>query len=63
MIHNTESAKRCIEYILEVEGEDFRSNPSLNHVYYHAMLALFGEKAADKELKEALIELQEEGEL
>jgi hypothetical protein len=57
MIHNINSAKLCIEYVLEVEGDDFRLNPSANHVYYHAMVALFGENCAKDDLIEALEEM------
>lgn len=54
MLYNLLSAKACINYILETEEEDFKLNPSDNHVYYHAIVALFGENAAKNELEEAL---------
>lgn len=57
MIHSILSAKACLEYILETEEEDFKLNPSDNHVYYHALTALLGDEVANDELEEALKEV------
>ena len=50
--------QKCIEYLLDSEGSDFSENPSTDHVYYHALVAGVDKTEADKQLKEALADLE-----
>lgn len=49
-----EAVTSCLEYILEIELDDFLTNPSKIHVYYFAYLALFGKQAATEFLDDAI---------
>ena len=48
----------CLQYVIDLESDDFKENPSKDHVYYSAIFALEGEDIANKELKQALKELK-----
>lgn len=48
-----EALEECARYILHFEETDFKMNPSKNHVYYKAVLGLYGQEHADLVLKEA----------
>ena len=58
-IQDENSALECINYIVELELDDFMENPSDNHIYYKAYVALFGVKIANIELDEAIESLEE----
>ena len=49
-----EAITSCLEYILEIELDDFLTNPSKIHIYYFAYLALFGKQAATEFLDDAI---------
>lgn len=49
-------AKALAEYILDTESEDFEENASDEHIYYDALIYMFGRKYAKKCLEEALKE-------
>lgn len=53
MLNRETSKKLALEYLLDSELDDFEANPSQNHVYFHAMLALHGLSAALDALEEA----------
>jgi len=37
-----ESIQIVLSYIIEHEEQDFKENPSPDHVYYHALRAMYG---------------------
>jgi hypothetical protein len=41
---------KVIDYIIDHEKEDFKQNPSTDHVYYHALVASIGERGARDEI-------------
>lgn len=49
-----EAFKLCAEYILEIEYGDFVENASKSHVYFAALVALFGYDSACDDLLEAI---------
>lgn len=49
-----ESLENVLAYIFQHEQEDFNENPSTEHIYYHAIRASSGPKAAKEAYNEAL---------
>jgi hypothetical protein len=52
----TDSTSLVIQYVLDTEGEDFKENPGIGHVYYHAMVSHYGEDEAMKILFQDSVE-------
>lgn len=45
-----DSMNIVLNYIFEHELDDFLDNPSKDHVFYHAIAAVYGEDQANREL-------------
>ena len=54
MNNNKRYLDDVIQYIYDSEQDDFKENPSANHVYFAAYALEYGEKDAYKYLEETL---------
>lgn len=50
-----EHLEQVLDYIFQWEQEDFEENPSTSHVYYNALRAAHGAKAAKDAYNEAML--------
>lgn len=48
------STIHVIQYVLEHEQIDFFNNPDADHVFYHAMISMYGQEFANEQLQKAI---------